>query len=207
MVTQAIDPGKLKSLASQADEERFDVAAVWLYKKLVELQPNNDAMWYKLSDSLSAIGFQSDAIAALANVKNIPESRRGQVRLLRAKIEEGMGNLSAAEAELRQAVALNSKSTVPWAFLAAFLAKHNRVSEAITVLRECIKSGAVGDQDEVHHLLGLHLMAIGEYELAKVELKNALNKANGSYPEADKALAELEFLNSVMSAAAPTPEG
>jgi tetratricopeptide (TPR) repeat protein len=186
--------GELKKLVVEAEQKDFNVAAVLLYSRMLELKPESDALWFRLSDSLSAIGRYSEAREALSKVKVVPESRRGQIELVRATINQGLGDLTGAEASLRKAVELDPKTTVTWVYLAQFLGLHDQTEEAIGVLNKCIEVAAVGDQDEVHWMLGTLLLRIGKTEEAEAAFKSALDLSLEDYPEPRKGLEEIGFL-------------
>src|SRR4051812_29209152 len=103
MKKMIFDAKTLKRHAREAESQRFDVACVWLYTRILEFEPENDAIWYKLSDSLSGIGLFGQAKEAIKHIKNVPDSVRSPLFLVQALIEEGMGNLAEAELKLRDA--------------------------------------------------------------------------------------------------------
>ncbi len=187
------DIESLKKLAREADKQGFDSIAVMLYRKVLETELSNDAFWFRLSDCLQALGRHSEALFAINKIREVPRPRVHQLAMLRAQIAEGMSDLVTAEAELRQAVTLNSESTVTWVFLASFLARHNKVREAIEVLRNASATAVTGDMDEVHYLLGEYLKATGDFSAAKQEFKIAITLAQNDYPLAQNGLNELDF--------------
>jgi tetratricopeptide (TPR) repeat protein len=182
----------LKNLASQADKESFDSVAVQLYERILRIEPLNDAIWWRISECLFAIGRLSESQAALERVRKAPAKWAGHLALLQARLADSLCTSSLAEEKYREAVRLSPHTTVTWTFLARYLALHGRTKEAIEILTAAIASDARGDLNEVHYCKAELLKNLGQFESAKLEYEIALSIC-GDYPEAQSGLREISF--------------
>lgn len=172
-------------------ESRDHIATeIELLREYLQIDPASTRYRYQYGDSLRSAGMLDEAERVLrsTDIGEIPESRRYLVELSIARIHEDRGEFVEARNRYVRAVDLRRDSTVPWVFLAAFLAKQGKLDEATAVLRQA--TNATGDLDEVYLNLGNSARAMGQYKQA-LDYYNTAVSISPVYPEATLAIADL----------------
>jgi tetratricopeptide (TPR) repeat protein len=183
---------ELKRLIAEADSRHHLATELELLRQYLRIDPANSFYRYRYGDSLRSIGASSDALRVLASldVDAIPESKRYLVELSIAGIHEDRGEYSEANSRYIRAVDFRRDLTIPWIYLASFLAKQGKVEEATKVLEDALTC-ASGDLDEVYLNLGNYARAMGDYQRALQHYNSAL-AISADYPEAVLAVADLK---------------
>jgi tetratricopeptide (TPR) repeat protein len=178
---------QLRQKVEEANASDHPAAVVELLSEYMKLDRDDVRFRYICGDNLRSVGRPQEALAVFNDIDlaHVPEPRRYLIDLSVAQIYDDLGQFQPAEDRYRRAIQLRPDSTVPWIFLAGFLARRGRVKEAADVLRNAV--AASGDLDEVHENLGNYARALGDYDIAKEHYLKSLDLSPGD-PDVTRAL-------------------
>ena len=179
----------LKSRVAAFRSRDYDVAALAVIERILELEPANVYQRFLRADTLRIIGRKREAEAELRDVlPRVPEERRYNVHLSLGRLYADSGRFPDAERQYRLAMSLDPSTTVPFVLLAGILSGGERLSEAYAVLESGLR--AEGDLDEVLLNMGNVKRAMGKYDEARLHYAASLKHSPG-YEPAHRALADL----------------
>jgi tetratricopeptide (TPR) repeat protein len=184
-----MDIKEILILAKEADGAGHSASAFELFKRAIDRDPGNDTAIYRAVNNLIELGRISDADCLLEKIKRNAAPKPWLIEAVLGHLRSAQFRLEEAEVHYRNARKLGQSSTAPAVFLADFLMKQEKFSEAADILNEAIKTE--GNLDEVYLNLALIKRSTGEYKAARDYLLKAL-ALSPDYESAKRALSDVE---------------
>jgi tetratricopeptide (TPR) repeat protein len=161
--------------------------SVALWTRAVEIDPQSDVALYNLASALARTGLRRESIERYDEVLRLlpdqADARRNRDLLRAAELEQlanglaASGDLDAAIAQYRAAIALDSARTHSQAALGMALAQTGRPAEALPHLREAVRLGAA--DPAIANALAFSLVETG----GTSEACRVLEAAREKFPE------------------------